>query len=309
MTPAIDDLFADYSGDQPGAAVAIVRNGDVVLRKGFGLADVESHTPVTPSTNFRLASVTKQFTAAAIELLAERGVLSLDDPLGKWLPSMPEATRAITIRQILHHTSGLVDYEDLIPASQTEQVSDADVLPLLERENRVLFEPGSKWQYSNTGYVLLGLIVERASHATLGDFLEREIFAKRGMQHSVLNDRGVTIATRAYGHDREDGKWVRRDQSVTSATRGDGAIYSSVDDLVHWQPATPADTVVTDDANVRYGYGLFASGDRVWHTGSTVGFRNAIVSYPSERLTIIVLTNRNEGEPVEIAKKIADRIR
>src|SRR6185295_19997462 len=102
MTP-IDDLFAGYSGDQPGAAVAIVRDGHVVLRKGFGLADVEAKTPVTTSTNFRLASVTKQFTAAAIELLAARGVLTLDDPLSRWIPSMPEATRPITIRQLLHH--------------------------------------------------------------------------------------------------------------------------------------------------------------------------------------------------------------
>lgn len=309
MTPAIDDLFTEYSGEQPGAAVAIVRDGRVVLRKGFGLADLETKTPVTPSTNFRLASVTKQFTAASIELLAQRGVLTLDDPLSRWIPSMPAATRDITIRQILHHTSGLVDYEDLIPPAQTEQVSDADALRLLEGADRTLFAPGSKWQYSNSGYVLLGLVVERASHTTFGDFLEREIFAPRGMQHTVLMDRGANITTRAYGHDRQDGRWVRRDQSVTSATRGDGAIYSSIDDLVRWDTAIPADTVPTDQPDVRYGYGLFVDGPMVYHTGSTTSFRNAIVRFPKERLTIIVLTNRNEGEPIEIAKRIAARMR
>lgn len=309
MTPAIDDLFADYSGDQPGAAVAIVRDGEVVLRKGYGLADVEAKTPVTPATNFRLASVTKQFTAKAIEILAERGVLALDDPLARWIPSMPPATRAITIRQLLHHTSGIADYEDLIPASQTEQVSDADVLRLLEGDDRVLFAPGTKWQYSNSGYVLLGLVVERASHMTLGDFLEREVFAKRGMRHSVVNDRGVTIANRAYGHDREGAAWARHDQSVTSATRGDGAVYSSIDDLVQWEPAIPTDTVATDEPNAKYGHGLFVNDEMVWHSGSTMGFRNAIVRYPKERLTIIVLTNRNEDEPIDIAKKIAARLR
>jgi CubicO group peptidase (beta-lactamase class C family) len=310
----IDPLLADYAGNVPGAAVAVVRDGDVIFAKGYGLADVEGKVPVTRRSNFRLASVTKQFIAAGITILEERGALAYDDPIARWLPSLPTSTKAITIRQLLTHTSGLVDYEDLIPETQTEQVLDADVLRLLESADRTLFTPGEKYQYSNSGYVLLGLIIERASGLTLGEFLDREIFAKRGMRGSVLMDRGATIATRAYGHDRSGGSWTRRDKSVTSATRGDGAIYSSIDDLARWDASlrdvefTPF--VETDEPGVSYGFGwrIGTHRDRrmVWHTGETMGFRNAIVRFPDEGLTVILLTNRNEGEPIAIAKKIAD---
>lgn len=310
----IDHLLADYTGDVPGAAVAVVRDGDVIFAKGYGLADVEGTVPVTTRSNFRLASVTKQFIAAAITILEERGTLSYDDPIARWLPSLPASTKAITIRQLLTHTSGLVDYEDLIPETQTEQVLDADVLRMLESADRTLFTPGKRYQYSNSGYVLLGLVIERASGLTLGEFLDREIFAKRGMRSTVLMDRGATIATRAYGHDRSGGSWMRRDQSVTSATRGDGAIYSSIEDLSRWDASlrdvafTPL--VETGEPGVRYGFGWRIGSYRerrmVWHTGETMGFRNAIIRLPDERLTVILLTNRNEGEPLAIAKKIAD---
>lgn len=312
MTHTIDEIFTDYSGDRPGAAVTVVRDGRVVFRKGYGLADLETKTAITPATNFRLASVTKQFTAKAIEILAERRTLSLDDPLSRWIPSLPPATKSITLHQVLHHTSGLVDYEDLIPGAQTEQISDADVLHLLESADRTVFEPGSRYQYSNSGYVLLGLVIERASGMTLGEFLQHEIFAKDGMQHSVLMDRGAAIPTRAYGHERDHEQWTRHDQSVTSATRGDGAIYSSIDDMAKWAASLgtniPNDTVATDEANARYGHGWFVSDDFVWHTGSTMGFRNAILRDPKKRLAVIVLTNRNEGEPIELAKRVAAKL-
>jgi CubicO group peptidase (beta-lactamase class C family) len=310
----IDHLLAEYTGNVPGAAVAVVRDGDVVFAKGYGLAAVEAEVPVTTRSNFRLASMTKQFIAAAITILHERGTLSYDDSIARWLPSLPASTNAITIRQLLTHTSGLVDYEDLIPEAQTEQVLDADVLRLLESADRTLFTPGEKYQYSNSGYVLLGLIIERASGLTLGEFLDREIFAKRGMRGSVLMDRGAAIATRAYGHDRNGASWMRRDQSVTSATRGDGAIYSSIDDLARWDASlrdvafTPF--VETGEPGVSYGFGwrmgTYRDRRMVWHTGETMGFRNAIIRFPDDRLTVILLTNRNEGEPIAIAKKIAD---
>lgn len=310
----IDPLFRDFTGDVPGAAVAVVRDGRVIVRKAYGLADLDAHTAITPATNFRLASMTKQFTARAIALLVgrdgARGKLSLDDSVVKWLPSLPAYAKAITIRRLLTHTSGIPDYEDLIPKTQTEQVSDAGVLHLLEGTTAPKFAAGEKYDYSNSGYVLLGLVIERASGEPLGTFLQREVFEPAGMQHTVLMDRGVTIPNRSFGHKLVDGRWTRRDQSITSATRGDGAIYSSIDDLARWAmflDRTPVDetTVDTDGKGVRYGFGWFVEPPLRWHTGTTTSFHNAIVREPEKRLTVIVLTNRNDGDPLALAKEVA----
>src|SRR5262249_22168005 len=208
----IDALMRAYAGHVPGASVLVVRDGQVVVRASYGLADLEARTPVTPRTNFRLASVSKQFTAAAIETLAKRGALGFDDPITRFLPSLPSYARGITIRQLLTHTSGLIDYEDLIPNERTEQVSDLDVLHMLERTDHTLFPPGTKYQYSNTGYVFLGLIVAKASGTSLPEFMKREIFDPLSMHGTAFSP----IEHRAYGYTHKSGAWVRRDQSVTS---------------------------------------------------------------------------------------------
>lgn len=326
---AIDALFRDYSGDAPGAAVAVVRNGRLVFERGYGMADREAGVTMTAAHNFRLASMTKQFTATAIEILAERGQLRLDDPLTRWIPSLPAYAAGITIRQLLSHTSGLVDYEDLIPKEQTGQISDRDVLRYLEAEDHTLFPPGSQYRYSNGGYVLLGLIVERASGerasgTSLGEFFRREIFVRAGMKSSVVMESGVAIPMRSFGYAREGEQWVRRDQSVTSATRGDGAVYSSVIDLAHWEDALRRAAVVrpatlreaftpatqTDEPGVGYGFGWRIgsySGQRaIWHTGETSGFTNAILRLPDAGLMVVILTNRAGGDPLKLARQIAD---
>jgi CubicO group peptidase (beta-lactamase class C family) len=311
----VDGLMSAYAGDVPGASVLVVRDGRVLHRASYGLADLEAHTPAAPQTNFRLASVSKQFTAAAIAILARRGALSYDDSIAQHLPSLPPYARRITLRQVLTHSSGLPDYEDLIPKEQTEQVSDLDVLHMIEKTDHPLFEPGSKYQYSNTGYVLLGLIAAKVSGVSFPAFLKREIFEPLGMHDTVMYVRGEsTIAHRAYGYTHKDGAWTRRDQSVTSATLGDGGIYSSVDDLMKWDAslsnAKPEYTVASDEGDNRYGYGWFYgshAGHRTqWHTGSTSSFRNVIIRFPDERLTVIVLTNRDEPSPESVALKVAD---
>lgn len=314
----------DYAGSVPGAAVAIVRDGKLAFAKAYGLADVQAPARMETNNNFRLASVTKQFTAAAIEILAERGKLSYDDPLRRWLPSLPEYTGSITIRHLLTHTSGLPDYEDLIPESQTEQVHDDDIVRLLEGPQKPLFEIGSRYAYSNTGYVFLGLIAEKASGVPLGEFMRREIFEPAGMLATVVMEPGVPIANRAFGHARAEALWVRKDQSVTSATRGDGAVYSSVLDLAKWEAAIETAKVVrretqemafrpwvaTDAAGVGYGFGwrigTIAGTPAMWHSGETSGFRNAFVRIPSRRIAVIVLTNRNEGNALRIAQRLAE---
>lgn len=323
MDRDLDRLMRDYDGAVPGAAVLVLRDGQTLVRKGYGMADLETGTAVTPQTGFRLASISKQFTAASILLLAQDSRLALEDPVAKWLPSLPPATRGVTLHHLLTHSSGLVDYEDLMAPDATAQVRDADVLRLLERENRLYFAPGSDYRYSNSGYALLALVVGKASGLDFPGFLRQRIFAPLGMSGAVAFEDGVsTVPHRAYGHSLEAGEWRRTDQSSTSAVLGDGGIYASIDDLAKWDAALYDDrllsdasrsaafsvqTPVHDETDVDgYGYGWRVHGDALWHSGETIGFRNVIVRWPKQRLTVVVLSNRNDPEPYRLALKIAD---
>ncbi|MDW2980248.1 MAG: serine hydrolase domain-containing protein [Rhodanobacter sp.] len=317
-----DALMQRYAGDVPGASLLVLKDGKPVVRRGYGLANLEDGERATPATNYRLASVSKQFTAAAILLLAENGRLDLDDPVRRWLPSLPETTAAVTLRQLLDHTGGLVDYEELIPPGTTEQLSDNDVLRMLSATPKTYFAPGSAYRYSNTGYVLLGLVVERASGISLPLYLQQRIFRPLHMDHTLMYVRGgPEVDNRAYGYSEQDGGWTRTDQSVTSATLGDGGIYSSIDDLAKWDAALYDDRLlsaasrelafgahvkVTDEPyEASYGYGWRITGDTLWHSGESIGFRNVIVRWPKQRLTVILLSNRNDPEPYRTALAIA----
>ncbi|MBW3563179.1 MAG: beta-lactamase family protein [Acidobacteria bacterium] len=309
-----------YSGEVPGASVLVLRDGDPVLRESWGYANLEKRDAAHSGTNYRLASVTKQFTAAAILMLARDGVLDLADGIRVWLPSLPPSVEPVTIHHLLTHTSGLVDYEDLIPANTTRQLRDVDVLKLLESVEKTYFPPGSAYRYSNSGYALLALVVEEVSGKPFATFLRERIFQPLEMNGSVAFERGIsTVSDRAYGYSRDGEVWKLDDQSLTSAVLGDGGIYSSIDDLAKWDAAlttgsllgatfqqlafTPA--TATDRSGVSYGFGWRLENRTQWHTGETRGFRTAIFRDPGRRLTVIVLTNRNEGEPIELARRIA----
>lgn len=317
----VDALMQAYQGPVPGASVLVLRDGEPVLRRGYGLANLEAGTPATATSNYRLASLTKQFTAASILLLAEDGKLSLDDPVKRWLPSLPAAADHITLRHLLSHTSGLIDYEDVMPEGLSEQLHDQDVLQLLQDQDRTYFAPGSAYRYSNSGYALLALVVGKASGMDFASFLHQRIFQPLGMRQTVALEAGKsTVAERAYGYSWIDQAWVRTDQSPTSAVLGDGGIYSSLEDLAKWDAAlyderllkadslrqafTPA--TATDEPDVPYyGFGWRLNGDVLWHSGESIGFRNVIVRNPKQRLTVIVLSNRNEPEPYRTALEIA----
>jgi CubicO group peptidase (beta-lactamase class C family) len=320
MNSDLDALMRDYDGAVPGASVLVVRDGEAVVRRSYGLANLEERIATTPATNYRLASLTKQFTAAAILLLAEDGRLQLDDPVRRWLPTLPEAAGPVTIRLLLTHQSGLIDYEDVIPASMTVQLRDADVLRILESQDRTYFAPGTSYRYNNSGYALLALIVARASGQSFASFLRARIFTPLGMHDTVAHEDGVsTVADRAYGYSATAAGWSRTDQSQTSAVLGDGGIYSSIDDLAKWDAALYDDRLLrreslrlaftaataTDDPSVEYGYGWRITGETLWHSGETMGFCNVIVRYPGRRMTVIVLTNRNDPEPYRTALAIA----
>ena len=317
---AVDALMKAYSGDVPGASVLVARDGLPILERNYGLVDLEAATPAGSATNYRLASVSKQFTAAAILLLEEEGRLGLEDGIRRWLPTLPPAADGITLRHLLVHGSGLVDYEDIMPAGLTEQLRDADVLRLLEGQDQTYFPPGSSYRYSNSGYALLALVVERASGMDFPTFLPQRIFQPLGMTETLAYvEGGPAVKHRAYGHSAQAAGWARTDQSLTSAVLGDGGIYSSIRDLARWDAALYdqrllsdasrtlmfSPLVATDDPDVRYGLGWRITGDMAWHSGETIGFRNVIVRYPGQRLTVVVLSNRDAPEPRATAVAIA----
>jgi len=322
----IDRLMSRYDGPGPGASLLILRDGKPFVRRSYGFSDLEDRTAAAPDTNFRLASVSKQFTAAAILLLAEDGKLGLDDPLRKWFPGLPEVATPMTIRHVLSHMSGLIDYEDVIPSGMTAQLHDADVLKILETQNRTYFPPGKGYRYSNSGYALLALIVGKASGKDFATFLKERIFTPLDMTNTVAHEEGIsTVKHRAFGYSEQKGSWERTDQSQTSAVLGDGGIYSSIDDLAKWDAALYDDRLLsarsralaftpvtaTDDPTVRYGMGWRITqepigGQTLWHSGETIGFRNVIVRYPEQRLTVVLLSNRNDPEPYQTARAIAN---
>ncbi len=326
----VDSLFSAYSGSTvPGASVVVIADGRVVLRRAYGMANLEQRVAATPETDYRLASVSKQFTAMAVMLLAQDRKLRYDQPARDFLPELPAAAQPVTVRHLLNHTSGLWDYEDLIPDSRTVQLDDRDVLTLLASQDSLYFPAGSQYRYSNSGYVLLGVIVARVSGMSFPEFLRTRIFQPLGMRATVAHvERSDTVPRRAYGYSPSGGAFVQTDQSVTSATLGDGGIYTNVDDMTRWDQAlSGGDTPLVDaatlelattpphlpaGADTQYGFGWFIDryrGEKRWrHTGETSGFRNAIQRFPGRRLTVIVLTNRSSGEPAAIAERIADRL-
>lgn len=311
-------ILAPYTGNVPGASLRILRGGKVVLDESRGFADLEAGRAATAGTHYRLASVSKQFTAMAVLLLVQDGMLSLEDPVGKWLPSLPPASRGATLREVLSHRSGLLDYEDFVPDDAPRQVRDADVLALLEGQDRTLFAPGSAYRYSNSGYALLALVVERASGQDYPAFLQARIFGPLGMSSLARTDEGPAVPERAFGYRLEEGTWVRRDQSSTSAVLGDGGIYASVEDLTLWDAALSGDRLLgdalrtlmfarqggTDDPEVDYALGWRLTGGTAWHSGESIGFRNVIIRDPAQRTTVMLLSNRDDPEPYAQARSL-----
>ena len=342
MTEKLDSIFtsAGLTSDAPGAAVLVIRDGHVLFERGYGISDLRSRRKIDPHTNFRLASVTKQFTAMSIMLLVHDGKLHYDDRLTDVFPDFPEYGRSITIRNLLNHTSGLEDYEDLMPPADPNvpveqiQIQDPGVLDLLRQQKSTKFKPGSKWEYSNSGYVLLGLIVQKVSGKSFPDFLHDRIFGPLKMTNTIAYVRGKNdVPNRAYGHSLKDGTWKETDQSPTSATLGDGGVYSSLKDLAKWEHALsqnkrlskremePALTPVQvpegqptepDGSPAAYGFGWFLNQykghTRMWHYGETMGFRTTIQRFPDDRLTIVVLCNRSDLNPSALALQAADLV-
>ena len=336
---------------EPGLAALVRQDGKTVFARGYGVRDLRSRARIDPATTFRLASVTKQFTAMAVMMLVRDGKLRYEDALTDVFPAFPAYGRAITVRHLLTHTSGLPDYEELMAAAEKgrapiwtaeHQIRDDEVLALLRSETKGLFAPGTGWAYSNSGYVVLGLAVARVSGRPFGDFLRERIFMPLQMSHTVAYEKGRNeVERRAFGHARDGAGFRQADQSPTSATLGDGGVYSSLEDLAKWdealrvkellsparmQPALTSATLAdgsgprwpseSGDDNlqpgqpVSYGFGWFLDPwrghPRTWHHGSTSGFRSVIERFPDDRLTVVVLANRDDLDLRALALEVAE---
>jgi len=325
----IDEIFAGYNNPAlPGAAVMVIKDGKINIQKGYGLANVESDIPINASTNFRLASITKQFTAMSILLLIEKGEINFNTTLKEIFPDFPVFGSIINIKHLLQHTSGLIDYEDLIHDSVTIQLKDKDVLDLIMLTDSTYFEPGSKHKYSNSGYALLALTVEKFSGKPFRDFLYDNIFKPLEMENTIAFENNINeVSNRAYGYTITENGVDLTDQSITSAVLGDGGIYSSLNDLYLWDQSLYTETLIdkkylqeswisgisSEGAEFPYGYGWHLekryNSDVVYHTGSTRGFRNIIYRIPEKNFTIVILTNRNTGpesSTLIMAHQIAD---
>ena len=314
----IEALFAPLAdAKSPGLAVLVRAHGQTVFERGYGVRDLRSLAKIDEHTNFRLASFTKQFTSMAIMLLVHDRKLTYETTVGQIFPEFPAWGRGITVRQLLHHESGLPDYGETMGEgwSSTHQINDQEVLQVLEKQPAAKFEPGSKYEYSNSGYVLLGLIVAKVSGKSYPQFLHDRIFGPLHMDDTIVFVNGMNqVSNRAYGHNKEGDKLIEGDQNPTSATLGDGGIYSNLTDLAKWDDALEHHTLLGEremsealrpGMHKPYGFGWFLDPyegrSRMYHTGSTSGFRTVIERF-SDGLTVIILANRTDVDPEKLAR-------
>ncbi|MCW8850298.1 MAG: beta-lactamase family protein [Melioribacteraceae bacterium] len=322
----IDTIFKEFENtSSPGASVTVLKDDKLIYQKGFGMADIGENILIEPKTNFRLASITKQFTALSILLLENEGKLLLTDKMAKYFPELKQSYSNITIKNILQHTSGILDYESLANRQDTIQLRDKDVLKLLSEKDSLFFEPGTKHQYSNSGYAFLALLVERLSGVSFAEFLNKKIFIPLQMNNTVAYEKGISnVTNRAYGYTKADTGFVNSDQSLFSAVLGDGGIYSSTIDLIKWDKEVNSPTLLpkekfaksfskgktSSEQEFNYGFGWrldpYKNNERFYHTGGTSGFSNIYMKLPEHQLTIIVLINIYDYDAKGYAEKVAD---
>ena len=330
ITAQVAALFEDYSVDEsPGAAVMVIEDGEILFKGGFGLADIESGAPITPESAFRLASVSKQFTAMAIMILSERGQLGYDDALTLYLPELERFGNDVTLRHLLTHTGGLPDYYDDLEEAVGDSLPDTEqAMEFLAGWGEAVFPAGDRYEYSNPGYEMLALVVERLSGQDFGRFLEDNIFAPLGMKDTVTVVRDNSepeIRNRALGYSRADGSFVLDDDHVLNRILGSGGIYSTVEDLARWDQAlfteklvkrstleqawSPAQLASGEEHPYGFGWrlGCYSGlGRRLWHAGGWLGFSTFIVRYPEREFSVIVLSNLEDFEGEDYANRITD---
>jgi len=326
-TREVDKLFAPWDKTtSPGAALAIIKDGKIIYKRGYGMAKLEDDLVMTPSKIFDIGSVSKQFTAACVALLALEGKLSLEDDVRQYIPELPVYGRPITLRHLLHHTSGLRDYNTLLSLAGFRPDSDCptveEALEIICRQKGLNHPPGEEYSYTNTGYFLLGQIVERVSGKSLNQFAQERIFQPLGMKNTFFQDNHhQIIKNRASGYAPE-GENFRLEMSNWDEV-GDGNVYTTVEDLYLWDQAfynyklgrelmdmLHTQGKLNNGQTIDYAFGLVIGTYRglrtVSHSGSWAGFRASLIRFPEEKFSIICLSNLSTFNPAAISYKIAD---
>jgi CubicO group peptidase (beta-lactamase class C family) len=325
----VDQVFAAFDKpDSPGCALGVVRDGEFIYKKGYGTASLEMGVPVTPESVFYMGSVSKQFTAASVVLAAEQGYLSLDDDVRKFVPELPSYGKTITLREMLHHTSGFRDvlgllllagrnFEDIHPTPE--------LLDLLSRQKALNYQPGEEFLYSNTNYFLMSVIIHRATHKTLTEFADENIFKPLGMTHTrFYEDHSVVVPGRIPAYEPRPGGGFRIDWSTNFDKVGDGGLLSSVDDLLLWDrnfydnklgkgtllKEMQTQGVLNNGKKIEYALGLFISTYRglpiVEHGGALFGYRTELLRFPEQKFSVIALCNLGTSSPRHLANQVAD---
>ncbi len=306
----------------PGLALTVLKNGKAAKTAAYGLANLELRVPATPGTVFEIGSITKQFTAAGILLLVQDGKLSLDDRIGQYLPGTPPAWGDITVRHLLTHTSGLKSYTGLDGFELRRHLTQAQFIAAIGA-CPLEFQPGDSWKYCNTGFNLLGFIIENVSGQSYWDFLFQRVFRPLGMNATTNRLPATIIANRASGYEQTNHILMNRDYDLTDVFSA-GALVSTVDDLARWNAALDGDTLLqavskaqmwtatklNNGKPTKYGFGWFieeVNGHKnIGHSGSTSGFSASIQRFPDDKLAVVVLTNTDEQIATILARKVAE---
>lgn len=326
LVARLDSLARAYLVDAPsvGAALAVVRGTDTLLLSGYGLADRETQRATTVTDRFRIGSLTKAFTAAALLRLAERGTLSLDDELSRWVPEFPLQGHRVTLRQLLNHTSGIRNYLES-PAWRARWADDLTPLQVADLVARDTFDfaPGTRWSYSNTGYTLLGLVIERASERSYAEFVRREMLVPLGLRHTSYCPNRPRGSEWAIGYDEVNERIVRAEYLSMTHPYAAGALCSTVGDFLTWERALAAGRVVTPASYARmttpdtlangdrlsYGYGLgtglYAGHRMVLQEGAVNGFNSTAMQLPDDSLDVVVFSNTEPSGSGRLAQNLA----
>ena len=327
MAARVDAIFAEYASDDgPGCSVGVIRDGRQIHAGGYGSANLEYGIPNGPGTIYRIASVSKQFTAGAIALLALRGDVDLDTPVQRYVPEFPDYSDPPTVRHLVHHTSGVRDYLGLftLAGNRSEDfITNRDILDAITRQRELNFPPGSEYLYSNSGYVLLGEIVARVTGQTLREFAKAEFFDPLGMPHTHFHDdHNEVVRNRATGYSPTDDGF--RINITTLDVVGDGAIYTSVEEWPAWDRNLTEGTVggpewvalmhergiLTSGDTIPYAFGLSHGEHRglatVGHSGSWVGYRTGMSRYPDAGYSFVALCNRSRIDPTSLIASTAE---
>ena len=319
-------LHKSINPGNPGIALYVEENGNTVYSKGFGLADVAGNKSIDSKTNFRLASVSKQFTAMCIVLLEKDQKLSFDDPVSKFFPELPaEISGKVLLRHLITHTSGILDYEEIMDNESKAQLLDKEVLKILKTEQKTYFNPGSQFRYSNSAYALLALIVERVSGQSFPEFMKERIFKPLKMKNSLVYESDVKIPHRSMGFALDkDNSIYPNDQSSTSAIKGDGGVYCSLKDYKKWTHGIWNNTLVDmpsviSELNISikevtssyYGPGWFYFDKGIpalFHSGSTCGFSTYSINIPEQKTSIVYFSNiAGNSEPFKKILEILNK--